>query len=275
VVSTTNIADPCTEDDLLRAARAGDRTALEQLLLRHEPQVYRFALRMCDGREDARDVLQETLIAAYKGLPQFRGDAKLSTWLFQIARSFCTKSRRTRVGQPRVFEGLDTPEARGASSSLPGPEQRTHAREVGDVLRAALASLPADHREVLVLKDVEGLTVDEVASVVGDSVPAIKSRLHRARLELKRLLDHVLGEGVATSNPCPQFAEELAGYAAGDIHRAACEQMEAHMARCPRCTAACERLKATLSMCSSVAGDDVPAPIQAAIRQALSATSCA
>jgi RNA polymerase sigma-70 factor (ECF subfamily) len=261
-----------SEHQLIEAARAGRRGAVEALLQRHEPRIYRFALRMCGQPEDARDVLQETLIAAYKGLGDFRGDASLSTWLFQVARSFCSKARRTRAGQPQSMESLDTPEAgKLALPETESPDERAESRETGEVLRAALATLPANYREVLLLKDVEGLSAEEVADVLGEKVPAVKSRLHRARLELRKLLTGVLGGERPETAPCPELAEELAGYAAGDIDRTTCEQMEAHMARCTRCARACDSLKATVMMCSRVEGDEVPAPIRASIRQSIAA----
>jgi RNA polymerase sigma-70 factor (ECF subfamily) len=263
-----------TEDtQLLMRAKDGDRGAAQALLERYEARVYRFALRMCATPEDARDVLQETLLAAYKGLATFRGEASFSTWLFQVARSFATKARRTRVGEPAHVDSLDAPEVRAlAQSESESPYERARGGEVGAVLRAALAALPADYREVLLLKDVEGLSAEEVAEVVGEKVPAVKSRLHRARLELRRLVTPVLGEGDVRPAPCPELAEELAGYAAGEIDRLSCERMEAHMARCSRCEEACEGLKATVRMCSRAEDDEVPGPIQAAIRQALSST---
>jgi RNA polymerase sigma-70 factor, ECF subfamily len=260
-----------TEEQLLAGARDGNREAVVQLLERHEPQIYRFALRMCGAQETAKDVLQETLIAAFKGLHEFRGDAKLSTWLFQVARSFCTKATRKRVGEPSTHEPLDAAgEEQLKSDANKSPEAIAHAREIGEVLRAALAALPEHYREVLLLKDVHGLPVEEVAQVLGESVAATKSRLHRARLELRELLQGVLGDD-APAAPCPALALELAGYAAGEIDRATCERMEAHMARCPHCTRACDSLKATVRLCSSVEGEQVPAPIRAAVRQALSA----
>lgn len=264
------MAAESSDDELLAGARAGRREAVVELLERHEPQIYRFALRMCGAPETAKDVLQETLIAAFKGLGDFRGDAKLSTWLFQVARSFCTKATRKRVGEPASHEPLDAAgEEHLTADAHRGPEAIAHAREIGEVLRAALAALPEHYREVLLLKDVHGLPVDEVAQVLGENVPATKSRLHRARLELRELLQGVLGDA-APAAPCPELALELAGYAAGEIDRSTCERMEAHMARCPHCTSACDSLKATVRLCSSVEGDVVPAPIKAAVRQALS-----
>lgn len=260
-----------TDDQLLIQARAGERAALEELLERHEPQIYRFALRMCGAQEAARDVLQETLLAAFKGLREFRGDARLSTWLFQVARSFCTKANRKRAGEPATHEPLDAPAAAHLESDAArAPDAVAHAKEIGAVLRAALAALPEQQREVIVLKDVHGLPVEEVAAVIGESVAATKSRLHRARMALRELLRGVLGEREPGA-PCPELALELAGYVEGDIDRTTCERMEAHLARCPRCSEACESLKSTVKLCSAVEGDEVPAPIQAAVRAALAA----
>src|SRR5262252_809509 len=104
-----------TDEELLDAAREGNEEALEVLLARHEQRVFRFGLRMCGNEEDARDVLQETLLAAFRGVRQFRGDAQLSTWLFQVARSFCTKARRRGAGEPAVHEPLEGEAARGVS----------------------------------------------------------------------------------------------------------------------------------------------------------------
>src|SRR5208283_3560762 len=105
-----------TDADLLRAVRSGDSAAIDEVLAKHEKQVFRFGLRMCGSEEDARDVLQETLIAAFRGLPEFRGDADLSTWLYQIARSFCIKARRRRSGEPVDKTSLDQPEAQAVPS---------------------------------------------------------------------------------------------------------------------------------------------------------------
>ena len=181
--------------ELLQAARRGERAAIETLLSQHEPQVYRFSLRMCGNPEDAREVLQETLVTAFKGIRDFRGEAELSTWLYQVARSFCIKARRRRVGEPAQKDSLDAPEAKAvADEAEAGPDARAHAREVGTVLKAALATLPDHYREVILLKDVEGLSYEDIAGLLGDSVPAIKSRLHRARLSLREAIDRFYNE---------------------------------------------------------------------------------
>src|ERR1044071_2127062 len=143
---------------------------------------------------------------------------------------------------------------------------QVHAREIGQALAEAIASLPAEQREALVLRDVEGLSAQEAAEGVGGGVGALKSRLHRARMALRTRLADV----VATDpDPCPELAHELSAYAASEIDQAACVRIERHLATCPRCTGACEALKRTVSLGRSIPGDAVPAPVQSAVRGAL------
>lgn len=148
------------ENTLLEAARAGDPGALERLLEQHEPRVYRFARRMCRHHEDAEDVLQESLLAAARGLSGFRGASSLSTWLFTIARSHCIKKRRRSRFAPTEVS-LDAGEADAARERpdpAPDPEQALHARRLETALEQAIAGLDRKYREVFVLRDVEGLT---------------------------------------------------------------------------------------------------------------------
>jgi RNA polymerase sigma-70 factor, ECF subfamily len=252
---------------LLARAHAGDATAIEAVLEKHQNQVYRYGLRMCGNEADARDVLQETLIAAYRNLGSFRGDARLSTWLYQIARSFCLKQRRRREGEPARHESLDD-SARDLATDDSASDVRVHARQVSELIQAAIGTLPEDHREALVLRDVEGLSAEEAASVVGIEVGALKSRLHRARLALKERLAAVIDSGDQAIE-CPELASELSAYAASEIDQAACERIEAHLAKCSRCSAACESLKRTVSMCRAIPGGEVPVPVRAAVKAAL------
>ena len=261
---------PVREKELLAAAKRGDTRAVDELLARHERQVYRFGLRMCGSEEAAKEVLQQTLLTAFKGLREFRGDAALSTWLYQIARSVCMKERRRRVDEPEpgAWGPLEHPGVRAIPAASGGPEEVAHARQIGEALQAAILALPANQREVIILRDVEGLSAEEAAEVLGIEVPALKSRLHRARMELRRHLTALLEpEGAAPE--CPELMEELAAYAAQDIDQAACIRIEAHLERCPRCADACDALKRTVSLCRSIPGDEVPAPVRAAVRQAL------
>jgi len=258
-----------SEGELLQAARDGDRDAAQALLARHEARLYRYLLRMCGHADDAADALQETLLAAYRGLSGYRGESEFSTWLIQVARSFCIKTRRRRVGQPAVMETLDAPEAAAiALPSAEAPEQQAASGETRAMLQAVLGSMPEHYREVLLLKDAEGLSAEEVAEVTGEKVPAVKSRLHRARAELRRLVLGVLEESVVGPPPCPAFAAALASQQS-DIDAPACERMEAHISECAQCSAACDGLKSTVMVCARVDGDAVPAAIRARIRRAI------
>lgn len=249
------------------AARGGAQGAMSELLTRYEPRLYRFGLRMCGNEDDAREVLQETLLSAFRNLASFRGDARLSTWLFQIARSFCLKQRRLRDGEPSQHEHLESEEVRHLAQNAAPIDEATHARMVGEVLQAAVASLALEFREAVVLRDVEGLDTREAAEIAGVDEGAFKSRLHRARLQLKQRLAAVLDDGNAIE--CPELAQELAAYAGSDIDEAACVRIEAHLAKCERCSAACDALKRTVSLCRAIPGGVVPAPVKAAVRRAL------
>jgi RNA polymerase sigma-70 factor (ECF subfamily) len=250
---------PDDEYALIEAARRGDRGAIDELLARYEQSIYRFGLRMCGDEESARDVLQETMLAAFRHLPGFRADAKLSTWLYQIARSFCIKERRGERPMTALDERLPDPSA--------SPDRQAHAHRIGEALASAIAALPDEQREVLVLRDVEGLSADEAAHVVGIEVGALKSRLHRARMALR---EHLVGVLDAREvEPCVELAHELSAYAASDIDQATCMKIEAHLARCARCAGACDALRRSVSLCRSLPGDHVPGPVRDAVRAAI------
>jgi RNA polymerase sigma-70 factor (ECF subfamily) len=249
------------DEALVAAARTGDRRAVDQLLAKYEQPIYRFGLRMCGDEESAREVLQETMIAAFKNLPGFRGDAALSTWLFQIARSFCIKERRGVKPMTELDEQLPDREE--------SPEVKVHARQIGEALASAIAELPNDQREALVLRDVEGMSAEEAAEIAGVEVGALKSRLHRARLALRHRLAEALQDA---PDPCADLAQELAAYASSDIDQTTCARIEAHLAGCERCSGACESLKRTVSLCKRIPGDAVPAQVREAVRAAIEKT---
>lgn len=256
------------EQPLIDRAKAGDARAMEQLLAKYETRVYRFGLRMCGNEDDARDVLQETLLSAFKNLSTFRGDAQLSTWLYQVARSFCLKQRRRHEGEPAHHVDVATSEVRQVATTDIEPDGRSHARQVGEVIQAAMGALKDEFREALVLRDVEGLSADEAAEVVGIEVGALKTRLHRARMQLKQNLSAVLDDQT-TDLGCPELQQELSAYAASEIDQAACARIEAHLTTCAHCTAACDALKRTVSLCRAIPGGEVPATVKAAVRHAL------
>jgi RNA polymerase sigma-70 factor (ECF subfamily) len=174
-----NTIDPA----LLRAAQQGDPFALEALLAAHREIVFRYGLRFCRTTEDAEDAVQETLWAAARSLGKFRRAAAITTWLFAIVRNTCHRLLRQHRGEEDLAGVLHT---------LPDPrdliEDQVAAEQVERILANAIAHLSADHREVILLRDVEGLTAPEAASHLSINVHALKSRLHRARSELRTSL---------------------------------------------------------------------------------------
>lgn len=265
---------PGAERALLEAARAGDRAALEKLLALEERRIYAFGMRMCRNPDDARDVLQETMLAVAKNIESFRGESSLPTWLFQIARSFCIKNRRRRRGAPATHETLDDI-AEHAADPTPGPEQAAGRREQQAMLQQALAALPASAREVLVLRDVEGLTAPEVAAVMGISVGAVKSKLHRARASLEQAFAATRASAAGpaslpTAGPpeeCPDVLALFSKNLEGDLTGQTCAEMERHLQRCPRCRGTCDVLKQSLDLCRAL--PDVPDDVQSSVRTAL------
>lgn len=277
------------DEELLARIRSGDTAALEALVAQHQPEAYRFARRLCRNDADAEDVLQETMLALVRHARDLRGDAAISTWLFQVARSFCIKKRRTRKGAPARTETFDDTQRSAASGAdadaarpdrQSDPERAAEGKELQLALDAALDSLDDAHREVLVLRDMEGLTAPEVARVLGIGVPAVKSRLHRARLSAREALLPLIDPPGATrdastadaSGQCPDVLRLFSRHLEGEIDGALCARMEAHLARCPRCRRACDSLKQTLLVCRSASAeghDVVPPAVQGRIRVAL------
>jgi RNA polymerase sigma-70 factor (ECF subfamily) len=260
-----------SDEALLTRVRAGDDEATAALVERYAPRVLRFGLKLCRDEEDAREVLQQTLLTAARGLRAFRGESRLATWLFSIARSFCIK-QRTR-GQAAVqTQPLDD-----AVLELPAPEreipdQRLAARELEAALELAIRGLEPSQREVLVLRDVEGLSAAEVAQVLELSVDAVKSRLHRARKALRERLSPLFAPDRPQAG-CPDVIELLSRYQEGEITSEACKTMEAHIEACSGCAARCDSLRRVLSACSASAEPTLPAELHSAVlgqvRQAL------
>lgn len=263
--------------ELLEKARTGDRAALEALLNEHQAQVYRFGLRLCRDPEDARDVLQETLLAMARGVRDFRGASSVSTWLYTIARSFCIKKRRRSVFAPTAEQSLDSDaglEAAQLVDPARSPDEALAGRQVEQALEQAIAALDPMYREVLLLRDVEGLTAPEVAEVLGINVQAVKSRLHRARLSVRARVAPVLGVPSATAPTtavqCPDVLTLFSQHLEDEISAEVCAEMERHLQTCNRCRNTCDSLKRTLALCRTAGPSvEVPAAVQASVRVAL------
>lgn len=264
-----------TDDSLLESARAGDRQALEELLDRNQARVYRFGLQMCRNPEDAEDVLQETLLAMADGVSDFRGASSLSTWLYTIARSFCIKMRRRSKFAPAREESMDSEhrtEVQRIEDSTRTPDALLENKQLGDALHQAIAALEPLYREVLILRDIEGLTAPEVAEVLLTTVQAVKSRLHRARASVRETLAPLLApevEPAPDQTDCPDIVTVFSRHLEDEIDADVCAEMDRHLAACPRCDARCESLKDTLTLCRTEAPGEVPAPVRASVRRAV------
>jgi RNA polymerase sigma-70 factor (ECF subfamily) len=176
-----------------RPARSSE--AFDKLYREHVDLVYRYAHRLCGEAESAKDLVQETFLNAYRGLTRFRGDAKISTWLYTIASRACLRMRRKRKGAPERELSLEEfiPSSEGESRlQIPiegvTPEQALENKELREALDQAINKLPNKYRMALVLRDMEGLSAGEAGAVMGLSERALKSRLHRARLFVRREL---------------------------------------------------------------------------------------
>ena len=274
-IPTGDPVGSATDSELVTAARQGDAAALEALLIRYQPHLYRFGLRMCGNEEDAGDIAQESLISMARSLRAFRGDASVSSWLYTIARSFCIKKRRRSKFAPAREESLDAPgidAVQRLADPAPSPEQTATNRELERALTRAIDGLEPAQREVLVLRDVEGLSAPEVAKVLGITVEAVKSRLHRARVAVRRELAPVFGtpgDEPRSDSMCPDVLTLFSQHLEGDIDPGVCATMEAHLARCGRCRGTCESLKRTLAVCRELPTPKVPASIAASIRAAI------
>ncbi len=190
------LSDSTSQPDHLLLSRAGngESAAFEELVARHGSALYRFAVRVCRSARDAEDALQDGLLAAWRGAAAFRGEAPARAWLFRIVAHACRRRGRRRAGEPERHE--EVAEAAALPADQTAADDRAAARQVGAAIDRALAAMSEEAREVLLLRDVEGLSGEETAAALGIGLAAAKSRLHRARLELKERVEAILGHAV-------------------------------------------------------------------------------
>jgi RNA polymerase sigma-70 factor (ECF subfamily) len=181
------------EAEQIEKARGGDARAFGDLIGKYERKIFRLAQHITQNREDAEDVLQETFLKAYEHLNQFQGNSKFYTWIVRIAVNQALMKLRKRKSDKTVSmdEGIDTGEdvvVREIAAWDEDPEQRYSREELNEILTAAVDSLAPAYRTVFVLRDVEDLSTEETAEALELSIPAVKSRLLRARLQLREKL---------------------------------------------------------------------------------------
>ncbi len=190
--------------ELVERIKRGDEVAFGALLERYQGKVYRLALSLTKRPEDAEEVLQDVFLTVHRKLPSFEGRSAFSTWLYRITVNAALMKLR---GKGRDDESLEaylpqfTEDGRHARMVLDftqGPEEALLRKEREQIIRAAIDALPPDYKVVLVLRDIEGLSNQEVTEILGAAVPAVKSRLHRARLALRERLAVYVEGGRAT-----------------------------------------------------------------------------
>jgi len=191
----SELAKPNGSDEpaLVTRARAGDAAAFTELVVRHEHSIFRLARHITQSAEDAEDVLQETFLKAYEHLNDFQGNSKVYTWLVRIAVNQALMKLRKRKTDRSISldETFDTGEetiTREIAVWAADPEQLYSQEELREILESAIEGLPPVFRAVFALRDIEELSTEETAAILNLSVPAVKSRLLRARLRLREKL---------------------------------------------------------------------------------------
>jgi RNA polymerase sigma-70 factor (ECF subfamily) len=190
-----------TDEDLVEAFQGGDTAVFDILVQRWDRKIQGAIYRFVGASEDARDLCQEAFLRAYRGLRTFKKDARFSSWLYQIALNVCRDRLRRRRG--RTVVSLDELDENGQEAAvLPGPSplELAEARDISDRVARAVASLADEQREVIVLKEYEGLTFAEIAEVLGVPLSTVKTRLYRGLVQLRQRLEH---EGIRSASVVP------------------------------------------------------------------------
>jgi RNA polymerase sigma-70 factor (ECF subfamily) len=192
------VADPVQDEypGLVRSAATGDPEALDQLLMRAQEVAWRFSTAVCGHADDAEDAMQEALIKTYRYVGRIREPSAFRPWLYRTVRNACLMGRRKKAGEPARLQSLDDvlPGRDGwirlvATDPGKNPEQLADNAGLRRRLRRAMRRLPGPHRAIVFLREMEGLSTREVAKVMGISEDNVKTRLHRARLQLQADLE--------------------------------------------------------------------------------------
>jgi len=185
------------ESELIDEAKKGNGKALAQLVKNYEQTVYNFSYKICRNRDKAEHTMQETFMSMIKSLNQFSGKSKLSTWLYTIVSNHCLMLARSKKRHD-IIDSFDDDDKFIDEKNITGwkidPESVTENNELKNLLDESVQKLPAEYRIVFMLRDVEGFSTKETAEMTELSVPAVKSRLHRARAFLRKELDERLND---------------------------------------------------------------------------------
>jgi RNA polymerase sigma-70 factor, ECF subfamily len=249
----------------------GDDEALEQALALLQNTVFSFSMKVCGQRQDAEDTMQEVLVKSVPYLPKFDSPKALAVWLYKVAKNRCLMSRRKSKFAPKEDLSLEElmPDRQELEQLSGGggisPEAFAIRSEEAGRLREAVRRLPPQYRIVLVLRDMEGLTDEEVAEITGLRSGTVRVRLHRARLFVRKELvkvgkprprgkieavtSRVMGTQPSRPPRCKAMFAELSNYLDEQIDDSLCEELEKHLDGCDPCKAFLARLQSTIENC--------------------------
>jgi len=255
----------------------GDDAGFEQALALLQNTVFSFSMRVCGHREDAEDTMQEVLLKSVPQLPKFDSPKALVVWLYKVAKSRCLMNRRKSKFAPAHELSLEElmPDRKEfeqlSSDGKINPESFAIRSEEASRLRNAVQKLPPQYRIVLVLRDMEGLTDDEVAEITGLRAGTVRVRLHRARLFVRKELMRTWTASIDKKIPprqhprqesrparCKAMFAELSDYLDEQLDDSLCEEFERHMAGCEPCQAFIATLKTTIEQCRKSSRDSPP-----------------
>lgn len=270
-------ADADNDDDLRQLAGQSADIALPMLLEAHGGRLYNLALRFCGNADEAEDLVQDVFLQAYRKWDQFQGESRPTTWLFTIAARTCQRRHRLRSGQPRHMSSLEEllPSPLGPVADLPSGEQSPFdeqlRREAKEAVGRAIAGLPHHYRMALVLKDIVELSVAEVAGILGIKSATVKTRVHRARLQLRQAIE----EQVPTKDaPPPIYSQRVCL----DLLRAKQEALDRGVPFpvpqdeiCQRCESLFSSLDLAHDACGLIGQGELPTSLADRLREEMAA----
>ncbi len=182
-----------SEQELIRSAQEGNALAFEQLIAEHQKRIFSIAYRIAGNTEDAADMAQEVLIKIFRNLKNFRGDSKFSTWLYRVATTTCLdeQKKQRRHTTFSLDETIDTKDGNIATDPVdtgPTPEESLERKMMQQAIHQAIGKLKKEHQKVILLREVQGLSYEEIATILHCSEGTVKSRINRAREQLKKIL---------------------------------------------------------------------------------------
>ncbi len=182
-----------TEQELIQSAKNGNAVAFEQLIEKHQQRIFSIAYRIAGNQEDAADMAQEVLVKVFRNLKHFRGDSKFSTWLYRVATTTCLdeqkkQRRHTAYSLDQELETEEGSVANQVRDTAPTPEEATEQKALRNAIHLAIGKLKDEHKKVILLREVQGLSYEEIARVLQCSEGTVKSRINRARENLKKIL---------------------------------------------------------------------------------------